>query len=84
MKKCQIATLDAQQGSVLCSVLYFIYTSDMPFTEDVVATYADDIALIASSDCLTEASNVIQNYLNNIAIWLKNGIFVLIQINGYT
>lgn len=47
-------------------------TSDMPFMEDVtVATYADDTALIANNDCPTEASNVIQNYIDSIAIWLK-------------
>ena len=54
------------------ALFFTIYTSDMPFMEDVtVATYADDAALIANDDCPTEASNVIQNYLDSIAIWLK-------------
>ena len=53
-------------------IIYTEYTSDMPFREDVaVVTYTDDTALIASNDCPTKASNIILNYLDSIAIWLK-------------
>ena len=41
------------QGSVLGSVLYYIFTADIPVTNDViVATYADDTAIAASSQSL--------------------------------
>lgn len=44
----------------------------MPQADNVtVATYADDTDLFANSDCPTEASNLIQNNLDIIAIWLK-------------
>ena len=67
------------QTSVLGPVLYTIYTSDMPVT---VATYADVTALIANNDCPTEASNVIQNYLNSIAKYgLKYGIHICVNPN---
>ena len=66
-------------------VLCTIYTSDMSFRDDVaVATYSDDTALNASNDCPTEASNGVQNYIDTLAIRLKNRIFVLILISRCT
>lgn len=60
------------QGSVLGPILYTIFTSDMPFSDNVlIATYADDTALLASSTCPIEASNIVQRELNEIEIWLN-------------
>lgn len=60
------------QGSVLGPILYTIFTSDMPTTANVTtATYADDTALIASSESEVEASRFVQAELNKIDEWLK-------------
>lgn len=60
------------QGSVLGPILYTIYTADMPLTNDVtVATYADDTAIVATSQCPTEASIFVQNEIDLLEKWLK-------------
>lgn len=69
----EIGTINAgvPQGSVLGPVLYTIFTSDMPVSDDVtIATYADDTAILASSNCPTDASNVIQKQLDLTEKWL--------------
>lgn len=59
------------QGSVLGPILYTIFTSDMPTTDNVaVATYADDTALFATSDCPTKASASIQKQIQHLEKWL--------------
>ena len=53
------------QGCALGPTLYTIFTSDMPLSDNVlVATYTDDTAILASSSCLINTSNFIQNKLN--------------------
>lgn len=60
------------QGSVLGPVLYTIYTSDFPTIDEVtIATYADDTALLATSQSPAEASNFIQKQLDLTQLWLK-------------
>lgn len=60
------------QGSVLGPVLYTIYTSDFPAIDEVtIATYADDTALLATSQSHAEASNFIQKQLDLTQLWLK-------------
>lgn len=59
------------QGSVLGPVLYTIFTSDLPTSNNVlVATYADDTAILAASNSASEASLLVQNQLNNLQNWL--------------
>lgn len=61
------------QGSVLGPVLYTIFTADMPIAENVlVATYADDTAILASSASPTTASNNVQIQLKEMELWLNN------------
>lgn len=60
------------QGSVLGPLLYTLYTSDLPTSDNVLmATYADDTAIIASSDFSTTASALVQAELNKLDQWLK-------------
>lgn len=58
------------QGSVMGPVLYTLFTSDMPTSSDVTtATYADDTAILATSKCNFEASEVVQRQLNIMQKW---------------
>lgn len=55
----------APQGTVLGPKLYLTYTSNIPTrTETVVATFANDTALLATSNSPTEASLYLQIHLN--------------------
>ena len=60
------------QGSVLGPVLYTIFTSDMPISEDITtATYADDTALISCNNNSAEASRILQRHVDVISNWFK-------------
>lgn len=59
------------QGSVLGPILYLLFTSDFPIIPQVtVATYADDTAIIATSENPVIASQLLQSNLNRIQNWL--------------
>jgi hypothetical protein len=66
------------QGSVLGPTLYSIFTADMPtqtavtglVREDVlIATYADDTAILTKSSSISEASGALQEYLDAFQNW---------------
>lgn len=60
------------QGSVLGPVLYNIFTCDMPVCDEVVvATYADDMAYLASDKNPEVASAKLQKQLNVTHSWLN-------------
>lgn len=62
------------QGWVLGTVLYNIFTADLPQTPGItIATFADDIASLASHDSPEEASRNLQKSFNEVDKWLKNG-----------
>lgn len=60
------------QGSVLSPLLYNIYTGDMPTTDHTLsATYADDTAILSSSESPIDASLNLQNHLTELSTWLQ-------------
>lgn len=60
------------QGSVLGSVLYQIYTYDIPVQDNnIIATYADDTAIMAIDKLTSKASESLQKYLNELQKWLE-------------
>jgi len=68
------------QGSVLGSVLYLLYTADLPVALDIItATYADDTAILTAHKDHVEASQRLQKSLFHIQIWLKKW---RIRVNG--
>lgn len=55
---------------VLGSVLYLLYTCDIPIQEsDTIATFADDTAILAVGNICEEASNKFQIIVNQIHQW---------------
>lgn len=61
------------QGSVMGPILYILFTSDLPQTENaVVGTFADDTAVLAVNKNPQIASNMLQTYLNTLCEWLKH------------
>jgi len=61
------------QGSDLSPILYNIYTSDMPTSnQTLLATFADDTAIFASNNDSDTASHNLQLHLNLIESWANN------------
>ena len=59
------------QGNVLGSVLYTLYAGDLPIRRNViVATYADDTAILAAHQDSEIASRILQRQLSDIQTWL--------------
>jgi len=52
-------------GSVLAPVLYLVYTSDLPITENTLTvTFADDTVILASHEDPMIASTHLQHHIN--------------------
>jgi hypothetical protein len=53
-------------------MLYSIFTANLPETrQTMLATYADDTAILASHENPTEASRLLQTHLDQYAEWLQ-------------
>lgn len=60
------------QGSVLGPLLYLIFTADVPTTDNtLIATFADDTAIMSSDFSPNRASEKLQQHLNILQTWLE-------------
>lgn len=60
------------QGSVLGSILYLLYTADLPTNpQRTFVTYADDTAILAAHENPTVAFGLLQDSLDQVQLWLK-------------
>jgi len=60
-------------GSVLGLLLYLIFTADIPTrNETIIATFADDTAIMASNEDPLAASQSLQTHLTQLETWLSD------------
>jgi hypothetical protein len=59
------------QRSVLGSILYLIYTNDLPTSDSTTATFADVTTIFATQEDPATASMKLQATINKIADWAK-------------
>jgi hypothetical protein len=60
------------QGSVLGPVLYLLYSSDLPmFEQNVVATFADDTAIMTIANNHTESTEKLQAAVTKVQSWTR-------------
>ncbi|GBN39106.1 hypothetical protein AVEN_33733-1 [Araneus ventricosus] len=58
------------QGSILRPLLYTIYTSDFPKTNQIMnCFFADDAAILAQGSTINYVMHTLQKDLNNIEKW---------------
>ena len=61
------------QGSVLGPLLYLLFTADIPTRPDtILATFADDTAIMTSNEDPYSATRTLQNHLNMLEAWLSD------------
>jgi hypothetical protein len=61
------------QGSNLSPILYNIFTADIPTTsQTLLASFADDTAILSSNNISDIAFQNLQSHLNEIESWTKN------------
>ncbi|KAH8368571.1 hypothetical protein KR200_006487, partial [Drosophila serrata] len=66
--------LNIPQGSVLRPTLYSLFTHDMPKStghdhNSMLATFADDTAVLSRSNCIYDATDMLQLYLKRFENW---------------
>ncbi len=60
------------QGSVLGPILYLLYTSDIPSTENnIIATFADDTVSMAVGEDYDDSIAKVQEAISKIEAWTK-------------
>ena len=60
------------QGSVIGTLLYLIFTANLPtLANSTTATFADDTAILTVHENPAEATHRLQLHLNEIQSWLK-------------
>lgn len=65
-------TAGVPQGSVLGPILYLLYTRDIPRDKNVMlATFADDTALLAVDKNVNSAAGRLQSALDKVSKWTK-------------
>lgn len=66
------ANAGVPQGSVLGPYLYLLYTYNMPISDStIIATYADDTAILSKHNDPIKASDNLQNHLDLLEKWLQ-------------
>lgn len=66
------------QGSVLGPILFLLYTRDIPQDEGtIVATFADDTAILAMDESVESSTRKLQRALNKVYNWTKTWRIVL-------
>ena len=72
LSKYHLIRAGVPQGSVLGPLLYLIFTADVPLTDNtLMATFADDTAIMSSDQDPNTASQKLQQHLNSLQNWME-------------